>query len=264
MMTDHSIIEALIPAYALGATDPEETRQVEAHLSDCAPCRDWLAEYQRLGDALLFAAPPMPAPPHLAGQLRRAIESAAPRPGAVVTPPTSPYSGPSAARTRRVASRWAWLAGWRLPALGAVVAALVLLIATNAYWYTRSTAAERQVTAQATAIAALAEAPTVTLKGDAPAPDARGVLYFHNSGDIAVLHTYAMPPLQPGKAYQLWLIRGDQRDSGGVFRVNDEGEGILLIHAPRPLSQYQRVGVTVEPLAGSPAPTTPRVLGGSL
>jgi anti-sigma-K factor RskA len=260
-MTDHNVFEELIPAYALGATDPAETRQIEAHLAGCASCHALLADYQRLDDALLWAAPPMPAPPHLAEQLRREI--------ATVPQPASADPQINAARraapTPRAAQpRFAWLAGLRLPALGAMAAALVLLVATNVYWYNRNTAAEGQVAAQATAIAALAEAPTVTLKGDATAPNARGVLYFHNTGDIAVLHTYEMPALAPGKAYQLWLIRGGQRDSGGIFRVNDEGEGILLIHAPRPLTEYQGVGITVEPLAGSPAPTTPRVIGGSL
>jgi anti-sigma-K factor RskA len=74
-----------------------------------------------------------------------------------------------------------------------------------------------------------------------------------------------LPPLAPDRAYQLWLVNKDgQRVSGGVFSVDAEGYGWLKVWTPQPLGVYQRAGITVEPLDGSPGPTGARVLGGDL
>jgi anti-sigma-K factor RskA len=90
------------------------------------------------------------------------------------------------------------------------------------------------------------------------------VLYFRPESQVAALHVYGLPLLEEGKVYQLWLIWDGQRESGGLFEVNEEGEGTLLIQAQRALGEYQAVGVTVEPTGGSPGPTSPRVIGGKL
>ena len=51
-MMDHEAIEGLIPAYALGAVDLDESRAVEEHLRACATCRGLLVEYRELGGDL--------------------------------------------------------------------------------------------------------------------------------------------------------------------------------------------------------------------
>ena len=49
-----------------------------------------------------------------------------------------------------------------------------------------------------------------------------------------------LPPLQQDRAYQLWLVWGDrQRDSGGVFRVDAQGFGLVHITASRPFTTYR-------------------------
>jgi Uncharacterized protein conserved in bacteria len=117
---------------------------------------------------------------------------------------------------------------------------------------------------QATALTMLAEGRSVSLHGDALAPQARGELYLSPGNQRALLHVSHLPPVPEGKAYQIWLINDGQRDSGGVFRVGQTGEAVLLITAPRPWRHYQAIGITVEPATGSRAPTSPRVLGGRL
>ena len=63
----------------------------------------------------------------------------------------------------------------------------------------------------------------------------------------------------------MWLARGAARESVGVLRVAEgEEEVTLLIEAALPLAEYQAVEVTVEPMGGSPRPTTPRVMWGEL
>ncbi len=238
----HEAVESLIPAHALGSADPEEARQVAAHVRRCFPCRALLADYVRLGEELLFAVPLVSAPAHLHDDLRRRL--------------TAHEAG------RRYNGRLAWAPrGWGWAALAA---SLVLFCASNLYWWDRLTAAEASMALQATAIAAMREAPTVRLAGDAPAPDAYGTLAAPARETVAVLYVYGLPALEPGKVYQVWLIRQGQRDSGGLFTVDARGAGTWIVRAPRPLGEYEAVGVTVEPAGGSQGPTSPRVLGGRL
>lgn len=240
---EHELIEGLIPAYALGATDPGESRAVEAHLPSCAACRARLAEYRSLGDGLLYAVPAMTAPAGLTERMQRRLVAARPQ--------------------AKPAPWWARL--HMRPIVPALGAALLLLVLTNLYWIGRVGRLERQATEQTAALAGLVNAPAVPLYADASPAWAQGVVYAPPNGQMALLCVYNMAALPAGKSYQLWLIRGDgKRDSGGVFQVTPDGFGVLIVRPARPFSEYSAVGITVEPLGGSPAPTSPRVLGANL
>jgi anti-sigma-K factor RskA len=239
---DHELIEGLIPAYALGATDARECRAVESHLPSCDACRALLAQYRSLGDDLLYAVPAMAAPAGLTERMQRRLPAARPR--------AKPASWWDRLRMRPMA-----------PALGAVI---LLLAITNLYWFGRMNRLERQASQQASVFDSLANAPAIPLYADAAETWAQGVVYTPPGGQMALLCVYKMAALPPGKAYQLWLIRDGQRDSGGVFQVTSDGFGLLVVRPTRPLREYRAVGITVEPGGGSPAPTSPRVLWGSL
>ncbi len=239
---DHEVFRDLIPAYAIGATDAEETAAVEEHLRHCATCRALLADYRALADDLLYAIPPAEAPDHLAERLRREIGDLPPR----------DEEHPQ----RRAAFLFPRLMRY------AAVAVIFVLLLGNAVLLYRTQRLEEQVRVQATALAVLAEAPAVALHGDAPAPQSEGVLYLQPEAQVALLHVYNLPPVPEDKAYQIWLIHNGKRDSGGLFRVDERGEAVVLIRAPRPLAEYEAIGITVEPATGSPGPTGPRVIGG--
>jgi anti-sigma-K factor RskA len=241
-MMDHEAIEGLIPAYALGVADLDENRVVEAHLAACATCRGLLAEYRDLSGDLLFSAPPMAAPAGLTERMRERL---------------APLRNEAASRAWWIRLRGALL----VPALAAVV---LLLVVTNIYWFGRMNRLDRQVTEQASLVASLADAPATALRGEASAPYAQGVVYASTSGQAALLCVYGMPALPSDKAYQLWLIKDGKRESGGVFQVSANGFGFLMVKPAHPLTDYSSVGITVEPIGGSPAPTSPRVLGGNL
>lgn len=239
---DHVLIEGLIPAYALGATDPVECRAVESHLPSCDVCRALLAQYRSLGDGLLYAVPAMAAPAGLTECMQRRLVAARPQ-----IKPTS------------------WWARLRMrPIVPTLAAAILLLVLTNLYWFGRVGRLERQATEQTAALAGLVNAPAVALYADASPAWAQGVVYAPPNGQMALLCVYNMAALPAGKTYQLWLIKDGQRDSGGVFQVTPDGFGVLIVRPARPFSEYSAVGITVEPLGGSPAPTSPRVLGANL
>jgi len=241
-MMDHESIKGLIPAYALGAADPDESNAVEVHLRSCAACRALLAEYRELSDDLLYAMPPMAAPAGLTERMRQRLAPA----------------------HHEAASRpwWTRLRGALL--MPALAAAVLLLLVTNLYWFGRMNRLEHQVTEQASLVASLANVPVIPLHADTSASNAQGVIYASTDGQIALLCVYGMPELPPGKTYELWLIQDGRRDSGGVFEVSEYGFGFLMVKPTRPLKEYSSVGITIEPAGGSPTPTSPRVLGGNL
>ena len=231
-MMDHESIKGLIPAYALGAADPDENRVVEAHLAACATCRDLLAEYRDLSGDLLFAAPPMAAPAGITERMRERL---------------TPVRHEAAPR-----AWWSRLRGaFLVPALAAAV---LLLLVTNLYWFGRMNRLDRQVTEQASLVASLANAPAIALRGEASAPYAQGVVYASTSGQAALLCVYGMPTLPSDKAYQLWLIKDGKRESGGVFQVSDNGFGFLMVRPAYPLTDYSSVGITSNPSVGAPRP----------
>ena len=65
-------IHPLLPAFSIGATDPDETALVQKHLAACPQAVAELASYQMLAEALLFSAPPVEAPAGLADRIRAA------------------------------------------------------------------------------------------------------------------------------------------------------------------------------------------------
>ena len=240
----------LIPAFCLGAADPEERTLVETALAQCPELAGDLAAYRSLTDGLLFSAPPVEAPASLGEQLLAAISPTA----SAKTPP--PVSGI-----------------WRLsPVLAA--AAVILLIVTNLYWFSQISDLRSQqdtltalVTRQErllrqfnrvelTAEAANHEGYGFASLVWAPEPD--------NQSWVVILSASDLPDLASDMAYQLWLVRGEERVSGGLFQVNDTGEGTLIFWTDEPVDTYDRVGITPEPASGSPGPTAPPVAIGQL
>jgi anti-sigma-K factor RskA len=82
------------------------------------------------------------------------------------------------------------------------------------------------------------------------------------TNDAVVAH---LPPLQPGRTYQLWLIKDAQSapSSAGTFTVDTQGHGMLVLNAPLISPNEASIfAVTDEPAGGSPAPTTNVLVSG--
>lgn len=94
---------------------------------------------------------------------------------------------------------------------------------------------------------------------------AAGYIYVDPASSVGLMLTYWLPKISADQRFQVWLVTPDgQRDSGGLFTADARGNAHVIINAPAPFSKYKSVGVTVEPAAGSPGPTTPRVCGGEI
>lgn len=240
---DCAAIEPLLAAYALGEYDPATRSQIDAHIERCATCRRTLEAYIRVARLLpLGVAEAAPSP-----QLRRAVIDAVER-AANERDHARPLR-PGAASTL-----------WR-PRLAILIALLGLLAWNLALHATlareqANRLEDRQILAMLLDSAELRQIPL-----SADVPGASGTLLIDYAGRAAALRVEGMPALSADRVYQLWLVRGDTRVSGGTFRVDEQGSGTLLVLAPEPLARYQAVGITTEPLGGSPGPTSPRVIG---
>jgi len=91
-----------------------------------------------------------------------------------------------------------------------------------------------------------------------------GTLIMNQDGEYGTLVVDKLSALDDNQKYQVWLIRDGQRTSGGLFSVNTQGYASLEIVVPRPLLDYQAIGITIEPAVGSPGPTGTKVMGGDL
>lgn len=227
----------LVSAYALGCLDADEAAAFAGHLETCADCRADLPVFRGVADALLLAVPDVAPSPvvreqlmALAGGGNESIRWLEPRAGRSTGRLRSP-------RLRRRAARRTW--AMAVIALAAVVLG-GLLLAFAARW--------------AAPVRAVALLPTDV------APTAAGELRFARDG-AATLEVTGLPALPAGRQYQLWLVAGDERDSGAVFSVDAGGGAVVPVTAARPSTAYERFGITIEPAGGSPGPTGDRVLG---
>lgn len=221
-----------LAAHALGSLDPAAAAPLEAHLAGCARCQATRREYGAVVTLLplgLPAATPLPAE-------RAALLAAIRAPGAARA-----QAAPAPQRSWR-------LHGWRPAALGLALALLAVILGAWLLGALRPAGAEH----------------VATLAGSAAAPGASARLVVESGRAQARLYVTGLPPLAPDRSYQLWFARGGQpRFSGAVFRVDATGQATVVVDVPADTSTVQRVGVTEEPLGGSPGPTGRNVLGGA-
>jgi anti-sigma-K factor RskA len=236
---EHSLLRENIPAYALGALDPEETAALEAHLQTCESCQTELANYRTLSDSLLMAAPPRPP----SAALRKRLQSRL----------------PSAQKTTR--PRFAWSFGNL--ALGA---ALTLLLLMSVFSFTQmrliqnqQASLQQQLKTNQFALSMLAYPGTRSLP--IVAANFSGSVLVDTEHNAAAVITWRLPELPSNQTYQIWLIEPDgHRVSAGVFRPQVNSTYTTQpVFSKQPLNNFVGIGVTVEPAGGSDQPTGPRV-----
>ncbi len=219
-----------VAAYALGALDPAESDAFLRHLDACAVCRDELASFQEVVNALPMSAAQHRASPELRRRVLRAIDDEPVRAGA----------------PRRAARRRGQRARWGLPrpvlVVGTALAVAVLAFAVVSLT-SSSGPATRVIQAK------------VTGQGTAQLRIARGQAEL-------VVHHFSPPPA--GKIYQVWLQRGQASPSPtmALFSVTAAGDG--QVDVPGSLHGVSQVLVTPEPAGGSKAPTHTPVIAASL
>ena len=249
-------IRELIPEYAFGLTDPDQTRFVEANLQLCADAAADLADFQQMQAEMRADVAQIELPLSLESKLMAAIAE----PELLPTPIMVPHIQP---RRRSIS------VGWLVAA-----AAVIVLLLTNGYWLTRVNDLNHQ---QAQLIAQLPSNDTpafvltstsglrwVRLPPAEQTADTNAFLMWNAESKIGLLYAHGFPKLAVGKSYQLWLTRGETRKSVGTFTVDEEGKGAFLFSSETPIDEFTWARITDEPERGSPQPTGPIVVIGKL
>lgn len=160
---------------------------------------------------------------------------------------------PSADLRGRIVAR-ARGGGWRswlarpVPAFIPAALVVALVVSIVAFAQTR-----RDAEAYATALAAVPDARVLTLDA-APGSDARGALVVPQSGAAYLILRVPAPP--GGKAWEAWVLRTDAPAPAGL----SSSGGVVTITLTAPLRAGEGVALTLEPAAGSQAPTSTPVL----
>lgn len=245
-----SAVADLLTADALDILEDGERLAVRRHLSGCLGC-SWEVDDLRLVAAQLGEAVASISPP---SEMKEQVLAAALR-----ARPPGPLGAPLPVRMRQVArgAKTGWLA-----------AAAALVIAGGTVMWARSL--ESQVASLETranrydrVVGVLAsERLTIrSLESDSADLRARGTMYVDPESRSGMIMVRELPPLPPGRSWQLWYVRGSERMSGGMLRTDTAGSGYTLIRSPSDLENWESVGITEEPAGGSPAPTSPRIIG---
>ena len=222
--------------YALGVADEPERSEIRAHLNrGCEVC---MAEMKRARQ--------------MAGLLGGTVAAAAPSPKL---------------RRRILAS-----AGYETKRFGsAPFLAAALLLALFAVFYfsgrerdfaTLADRLDRQLRVQTIELTRLNEAfailngPDTTVTSFGAGTKGR---VFVNPSQGVLLIASNLPPAQTGKAYQMWVIPNGGKGKpipAGTFQSGAGGSAMHVQQGPVDMSTKPVIAVTLEPEAGSPAPTS--------
>jgi hypothetical protein len=225
--------------YALGLLDPEEKAEMDDHLrTGCDTCEAALKDALATNAILMSMAPDVVPP----ARLKRRVLA-----GVGVHPMS-----------------WSWLA--------ALAAACMLMVALWLSVQERSRAAELaqarhtliEVGSQRDrllqALSFLDDPATVPVsfgKGQ-PLPP-HGNVFVHSKLGVLLIAAN-LPQAQSGKTYEMWVIpKGGAPRPAGLFQ-SQGGTAMHILSGPVDVASLGAVAVTLEPEAGSAAPTTTPII----
>ena len=218
-MTEHEIHAENLAAYALDALDPASARELESHLAGCAECSAKLLELESardvLGASVVQVEPPRALKRRIMSEAKADLRMNARR----------------VATTRPIRQRW----GLQVATGFAVVAVIggALIVGPG-------DGDEEPVR--------IAAQPTTT------APAEKIEVTLEREGDAGELRVDRLPALARGRAYQLWIQRGQELRPSTVFTLEPDGTAVAAVDGS--LADADAVVLTREPSAGSSEPSS--------
>ncbi|MFZ4816348.1 MAG: anti-sigma factor [Phototrophicaceae bacterium] len=206
----------LIPAYALGALDADERALLEAFLPTDPEAQTRLREYQQVAAALTLGVPILTPPAALEGKLRQRL-------------------------VRRQQQRVILFA--------AGFAAAVLVVGLFSWMLAARTLPPEQLYARLAQDRAAAHWDVTAIYAGADALE--GDLITNPDGTQAVIRVSNLPAIGADQAFQLWLIDDNGSINGGLYRL-EQPVNYIRVPLQKPVSEYVRFGVSLEPATGSP------------
>ncbi|MFG3054777.1 anti-sigma factor domain-containing protein [Kitasatospora sp. NPDC048239] len=248
-MTIAPDLHTLTGAYAAHALPPPEREAFERHLTQCGACAQEVAEFAatlaRLGAAEAVTPPAVLRARVMAGigSVRQLAPSGSAPDGTASTGRTG--------RRGRLPRRWPGIALAASVALAAALGGLAVQQHDQARQARSQTARLQEQQAGLGALITAPDARTATAASGTGA----GAVIWSESRDQAGFLATGMPALAAGRTYQLWF------DDAGTMRpagLLPGGDGAVLLTGR--INGAAGVGVTVEPVGGSPHPSGPPVM----
>lgn len=256
-----AVLHTLVGAYVMDAVPPADRVAFERHLGGCPACQDEVRGMREATARLAAAAAIEPRPELRAHTLQAATRLRQAPP--LVDEPEAGLSGlgrrlPRRPAPGRRAGRWrVFQSGWLavMTGLAIVFAGTVLGLGLHmgSMQHRLSAADQRDHT-----IAAVLGAPdAVTLSTPARTGGTATVVMSHRA-DSLVFIAHKLPRLPASRGYELWLMgpSGD-RPAGMLPAAKGGMSGPMVVSG---LRSGDRVGLTVEPAAGAPRPTSAPVV----
>lgn len=231
-------VHTLTGAYAADALEDGERRFFEQHLEDCDACAREVAELQATA-ARLGAAVAETPPADLRGRVLAEIDH---------TRQEAPRSRIGASGASRP-----WWSGLRVAAAAILVVAVGVGVLVSGL-YGRFTVMEDAQNRYAELIAA-PDTRWIESRG----PDgAMGRAVVSPSRGEAMFVVDGMDPAPADHTYELWLIGEAGAQPAGMFDVDDEGHWSDMVTGD--FRDAAAIGITIEPMGGSPEPTSEPVM----
>jgi len=249
-------IEELLSFYVLDALTDDERELVESYLAEHPEARLQVQDLQSGASTLPYAVSPVEPPRHVKEALMARVTSDAQA--------HERWSARASSQPSRRAFRFEDL--FRVLSLGAAALAIVWAIILNGQVSSlrkEISSLNERVAAQSRSLDNLinglpqtspSNVITVSLKGTEAQPHAQGQLIADPKEQSAVLVISGLPPLEPGRTYQVWLI-GNAPVSAGLLTVDENGQSVLIVTSEEAIGSFNSLGISVEPEGGSEQPT---------
>jgi len=227
-------VHHLAAAYALDALDPRERAAFEAHYEGCDVCRTDVLEFR---ETMAQVAGSLSTPPPVSLKDRVMADIAVTR----QLSPALAASTPAAPTARRQGPSWMLLAA----AAAVVVALLVGVVAFN------GGNDDDPFNDELAAVLEQTDSRMIELDNQSDLDGMFKVAWSPSMGK-AVLMGENLPVAPDGKAYELWLISGDQ--SMAMYVLDTAGDGQVHRSVPTP-AEPTAWAITMEPVEGSAVAT---------
>jgi hypothetical protein len=255
----------------MDALDRRNRSRFERHLACCQECT---AEVGGLREATARLAAAAAAQPPAALKQRLLAQTARtrqlpPLAGEVTGGHGREQRGPAGVPRSRWASRWrsgghrGWTAapGW-VGAQGRLGAALglsvVLLLAAGAFWLTAGTSGQGQRPGRSTEVAAVLTAPDATVLTSRVRTGGSATVVMSHRERMLVFAAAGLRALPASRCYELWLVGPGGDSPAGLLPMPSHGMTGPVVAAG--LGPAERLGLTVEPAAGSKQPTSAMIM----
>jgi anti-sigma-K factor RskA len=262
----HEDYKEMLAANALSALDARDARELANHLEVCSNCRSEVHDWQETVAFMAFNVEPVEPSLEVRERILGAARAETP-PNSIVQP--NVVSDSSRVLPFEPPRRNIWTSLGSFGAIAAAVAMVAMLAGLFILWQQkRSTEADlsrmatqmrdaNQQLANERALVALLTTPgarMAELSGTNAAPGAHAMLAYDKTGH-AMLMTKNLPAPPPGKAYQLWFIKNNQKMPGKVFTPDARGNGVMEDQIPASAMESAVYAITLEPMGGVQIPT---------